>query len=196
MGLYRAGFDVIGVDINPQPNYPFDFYQYDACKLNISDFIDVSLVWASPPCQQFTRARHLRNAQGRNTPALNLIPTIRTQLSSISIPWIIENVPDAPLISPIQLCGSSFLLKVRRHRIFESNIPLHGLPCYHKIQGKPVGVYHKLNDSIPFGGTTATSLAEAQSAMDIDWMIWNELKEAIPPIYAEYLGLQVLTYEQ
>ena len=100
-------------------------------------------------------------------------------------------MPGSPLINPVQLCGSSFNLKVRRHRLFESNIKLKGSICNHKAQGKPVGVYGSLNDEIPGGGHTAKTLQQARSAMGIEWALWGELVEAIPPVYTEYLGKQI-----
>lgn len=192
MGLYLAGFDIIGIDINPQPNYPFEFFQLDMKTLTAYHIEQFDMIWASPPCQLFSIASNLRNAQGSKSSELNLIPLTRSLLNSFKGPFIIENVPGAPLKNPIQLCGSAFNLSVRRHRIFESNIPLQGTNCFHKRQGTPVGVYHTMNDSIPFGGTTAKTLIEGQYAMGISWMNWKELTQAIPPAYSEYLGLQVL----
>jgi DNA (cytosine-5)-methyltransferase 1 len=106
--------------------------------------------------------------------------------------YVIENVPGAPLINPITLCGSSFGLGVRRHRQFESNMGLMGLECNHKGQGRPIGVYGSLRDEIPKGGRTARTVKEARDAMGIDWMLWGELVEAIPPVYTEHLGKQLL----
>ena len=117
---------------------------------------------------------------------------MRALLIASRKPYIIENVPGAPLINPITICGSAFGLKVRRHRIFESNVALRGTQCDHKAQGRPIGVYGSLRDEIPGGGKTATSIEEAREAMGIDWLIWTELVEAIPPHYTEYLGRQVL----
>jgi len=107
-------------------------------------------------------------------------------------PYIIENVPGSPLINPIQLCGSSFGLKVRRHRLFESNLQLLGSVCLHNEQGRPVGVYGSLRDNIPNGGKTAESIDEARLAMGIPWAIWSELVEAIPPAYTFWLGKQII----
>ena len=111
---------------------------------------------------------------------------------SIDKPYIIENVEGSPLINPIKVCGSSFDLKVRRHRLFESNIALQGTVCRHKEQGKPVGIYGSMRDEIPNGGKTAKTIGEARIAMGIDWAIWTELVEAIPPAFTKYLGHQVI----
>jgi DNA (cytosine-5)-methyltransferase 1 len=108
------------------------------------------------------------------------------------VPYVIENVPGAPLINPVQFCGSSFGLKVRRHRLFESNHQLTGSVCNHKTQGKPVGIYGSMRDEIPKGGHTAKTIEEAREAMGIDWMIWGELVEAIPPVYTYTIGKQLI----
>jgi DNA (cytosine-5)-methyltransferase 1 len=189
-GYNRAGFAPWGVDIRNMSNkYPFPFVQKDALTVTIPTCGTVSFVHASPPCQTFTRAQHLRNAQGKGTSVLDLIEPTRQRLIESGLPYVIENVPGAPLVNPVMLCGSMFGLKVRRHRLFESNLHLVAPgPCRHKEQGKPVGVYGSMNDEIPFGGHTAKTLAEGQEAMGIDWMRWNDLKEALPPVYTEWIG--------
>ena len=186
-GYARAGVEVVGVDIRPQPNYPFEFHQADAMTFDLSGF---DAIHASPPCQAFTRAKHLRDAQGGVTAALDLVDPTRQRLRVLGIPYVIENVPGAPLYG-VTLCGSSFGLKVRRHRVFESNIYIPQPPCDHKAQGRPVGVYHVLNDHVPQGGTTARDMDEANEAMGIDWMVWGELKESIPPAFTEYVGRHI-----
>ena len=111
-------------------------------------------------------------------------------------PYVIENVPGAPLINPVQLCGSAFGLKVRRHRLFESNLELQGTQCFHKEQGRPIGIYGSMRDEIPGGGHTAKTMPEAEQAMGIDWMIWGELVEAIPPAYTREIGKQLFNLLQ
>jgi DNA (cytosine-5)-methyltransferase 1 len=194
VGYARAGFEVIGVDIKKQKRYPYQFIQADALDvLADKDFISqFDVIAASPPCQTHSATKHLRNAQGKSTNKVDLIPQTREGLIASGKIYIIENVPGAPLIDPVVMCGSSFGLKVRRHRQFESNVKLTGLSCNHKLQGKPVGVYGSMRDEIPKGGHTAKSLEEAREAMGIDWMLWGDLVEAIPPIYTEYLGKQIM----
>jgi len=194
VGYARAGFEVIGVDIKKQKRYPYQFIQADALDvLADKDFISqFDVIAASPPCQTHSATKHLRNAQGKSTNKVDLIPQTREGLIASGKIYIIENVPGAPLIDPVVMCGSSFGLKVRRHRQFESNVKLTGLSCNHKLQGKPVGVYGSMRDEIPSGGHTAKSLEEAREAMGIDWMLWGDLVEAIPPIYTEYLGKQIM----
>lgn len=169
---------------------------------------DFDLIHASPPCQGFTRAAKLREAQGGKTKkgAVDLLtPTLRL-LDAIGKPYIVENVPGAPMRKDIVLCGSMFGLKVRRHRWFQTNLPIIAtageLRCDHKKQGKPVGVYHVMGDTAQgldkktgrwvVGGSTAKTIEEAQEAMGIDWLPWNPLKEAIPPAYTEWLGRQAM----
>ncbi len=193
-GYQLAGFEVVGVDIKKQKRYPFEFIQADCLELmKDMDFLrSFDVIAASPPCQTHSITQHLRNAQGKSTDKVDLIPQTREALVASGKPYVIENVPGAPLINPIQMCGSYFGLKVRRHRRFESNLPLVGSPCKHKEQGKPVGVYGSMRDEIPKGGHTAKTIEEAREAMGIDWMIWGELVEAIPPIYTKEIGKQLL----
>ena len=193
-GYQLAGFEVVGVDIKKQKRYPFEFIQADCLELmkDIEFLKSFDVIAASPPCQTHSITQHLRNAQGRSTDKVDLIPQTREALIASGKPYVIENVPGAPLIEPIQMCGSYFGLKVRRHRRFESNLPLVGSPCKHKEQGKPVGVYGSMRDEIPKGGHTAKTIEEAREAMGIDWMIWGELVEAIPPIYTQEIGKQLL----
>lgn len=199
-GYQMAGFHVTGVDIRPQPHYAGDeFVQADALAY-LSDWIrhdvtrldEFDVIHASPPCQPFTRAGHLMRAQGGQTHEPDLVAPTRRLLRAAGVPYVIENVEGAP-VEGVFLCGSSFGLGVRRHRIFESNVLLLGAPCQHRDQGRPVGVYGKPGDEVPQGGRTARDVPEAQSALGIDWMPrWDELKLAIPPAYTEHIGRQLL----
>ena len=193
-GYQLAGFEVVGVDIKKQKRYPYKFIQADCLELmkDMEFLRSFDVITASPPCQTHSITQHLRNAQGKSTDKIDLIPQTREALIASGKPYVIENVPGSPLINPIQLFGSSFGLKVRRHRRFESNLNLLGSVCLHKEQGKPVVVYGSMRDEIPKGGHTAKSIEEAREAMGIDWMIWGELVEAIPPIYTAFLGKQIL----
>jgi DNA (cytosine-5)-methyltransferase 1 len=188
---HRAGFEVTGVDIKHGKRYPFKYLRLNVMELQPSDLAEYDLIHASPPCQTHSITRNLRIAQGKQTDKLDLIEPTRALLQASGKPYVIENVPGAPLFKPILLCGSAFDLKVRRHRLFESNVELKGTVCDHKKQGRPVGVYGSMRDEIPSGGKTAESIEQAREAMGIDWMIWGELVEAIPPVYTEYIGRQV-----
>lgn len=194
MGYHRAGFDVTGVDIANEKRYPFTFIRTDVRDvLGDLDFLrSFDVIAASPPCQTHSRTKHLRDAQGKSTSKVDMILETRAALMSAGRPYVIENVPGAPLIDPLLLCGSSFGLRVRRHRLFESSLPLFGLPCNHTAQGRPVGVYGSMRDDIPQGGKTAESLQEAREAMGIDWMLWGDLVESIPPAYTEFIGRQLV----
>lgn len=193
-GYQLAGFHVTGVDINPQPRYCGDeFHQADAMTFPLNGF---DVVHAGPPCQGYSTmtADHSRHPQ--------LIAAVRDKLTSNGTPYVIENVAGARrhMSSAIQLCGSSFGLQVRRHRLFESNLFLMPQPCAHSEA--PVGVYGDHPDRpggwLRPGGTSrgvkATSLEQAQEAMGIDWMKWWELTEAIPPVFTSYVGEQLLMH--
>jgi DNA (cytosine-5)-methyltransferase 1 len=194
-GYADAGFEVTGIDIKKQKRYPFTFIQADCLEvLKDLDYLRTfDVIAASPPCQTHSATKHLRVAQGKTTDKVDLIPQTREALIASGKPYVIENVPGAPLINPVQFCGSSFGLKVRRHRLFESNLALTGSSCKHKEQGRPVGVYGSMKDEIPSGGRTAKTIEEAREAMGIEWMIWGELVEAIPPVYTYEIGKQLVS---
>ena len=185
MGLHQAGFEVVGVDINPQPNYPFEFHQGDALCFDVSGF---DLIWASPPCQAFTAYRRRANHVGESP---NLISATRELLNGSGALWVIENVPKAPLIDPIQLCGSSFALDVRRHRHFEANFSIEPVPCDHDWQTPrfaPATNRKNLRRTVEVG-VWRIPLAVQQKAMGIDWMTREELSQAIPPAYAKHIAM-------
>jgi len=193
MGYFNAGFDVVGIDNKAHKDYPFVMAVADVMDLTPDYLQKFDLIHASPPCQPFTSLMKLAHAQGKQTNKPDLLEPTRRLLRASGVNYIIENVPGAPLINPVQLCGSSFNLKVRRHRLFESYLKLKGSECDHKAQGRPIGVYGSMKDEIPTGGKTATTVDEARNAMGISWsMKWGDLVEAIPPIYTEYLGKQAL----
>ena len=201
MGYHRAGFDVVGVDIEPQPHYPFEFHQADAL-LVLSNLVEGVSPWsfdaihASPPCQAYSAGARMRTGNAKDHP--RLIEPIRALLAACGVPWIIENVVGAPLDRSAQLCGSMFGLAVRRHRIFESNVLLWGPPpCRHADQDIVIGVYgdHPEDSVIRKGhpARRASSIKHAQEALGIDWCpVWFGLKESIPPAYTEWIGKQLI----
>ena len=196
MGYHNAGFEVEGVDLNPQPNYPFEFYQGDALGVYapwISRRYDA--IHASPPCQTHVKGLRAVNASlGRESIHADLIAATRSLLQRSGLPYVIENVVGAPLENPIRLCGSSFGLKVRRHRLFETSFPVMALPCAHHLQRearywtswRPSGE-KRLATSVQVYGNAGDSSLWAE-AMGIDWMTRDELREAIPPAYTEHIG--------
>jgi DNA (cytosine-5)-methyltransferase 1 len=208
MGLHRAGFDVVGVDIRPQPHYPFPFMRADALRPPV-DLRTFDFVWASPPCQAHTPLRHVT---GRSY--ADVIPETRAQLRASGVPYCIENVPGAPLFGTVMLCGTMFGLGVRdaelrRHRWFETNFLLLQPECRHG-GGACIGVYGKSPENrgagsaryrtITVTGSTPQqnvernrvretySVADAREAMGIDWMPMSGLAQAVPPAYAEFIG--------
>jgi DNA (cytosine-5)-methyltransferase 1 len=193
VGYQRAGFEVVGVDIEPQPNYPFEFHQADALTFPLNGF---DVVHASPPCQGYSTQTQVRANHPR------LIEPLREHLRRTGLPYIIENVEGARryLLEPIRLCGSSFGLDLRRHRYFETNWGLVGKPCDHTWQtprfrslqisrvragllSPVVGVHGHLN----YRGEFPLRCA----AMGISWMTNGELVEAIPPAYTTFIGEQL-----
>jgi DNA (cytosine-5)-methyltransferase 1 len=190
LGYHRAGFEVVGVDINPQPHYPFEFHQADALTYVTRGF---DVIHASPPCQ-FATAYQRRPAHVKLSP--NLIPATRLKLLTTGRPYIIENVPAARahLIDPVQLCGSSFGLDIQRHRLFESNIDLEAPPCDHGWQTPrfpPATNRINLRRTVEVG-VWRIPLDVQQRAMGIDWMPVKSLSQAIPPAYTEHIGARLL----
>lgn len=188
MGYHRAGFDVVGVDIEPQPDYPFEFHQADALEFSLDGF---DAVHASPPCQSFTAYRRKGHGVGDGYP--DLIDPMRARLIASGLPYVIENVAGAPLRNAIMLCGSSFGLDVRRHRYFESNLTLLALPCDHSWQTPrfaPATNRTNLRRTVEVG-VWRIPLDVQQRAMGVDWLPLRKLSEAIPPAYTEHLGRQL-----
>lgn len=181
MGLHRAGFDVVGVDIEPQPWYPFEFYRADAMAYPLGGF---DFIWASPPCQAYTLCQRIRD---REHP--DLVGPIRERLMASGAQWCIENVVGAPLIDPIELCGAMFGLRTYRHRLFECSFPVnapdhpdHVAPL--RKMGRPVRDGEFIHVVGNFSGAQL-----ARDAMGIsNKMPRDKLREAIPPAYAEYIG--------
>lgn len=187
-GLRQAGFDVFGVDIEPQPNYPFFFLRADVLGLEIESGVD--FVWASPPCQGFTAYRRRPN---HVRPRDNLIPAIREKLRKWGGPYVIENVPGAPLESPFTLCGSMFGLDVRRHRIFEANFPVKARQCRHDAQTPrfpPATNRKNLRNTVEVG-VWRIPLETQLAAMGLagERMTREELSNAVPPAYSCAIAL-------
>ena len=199
MGYYRAGFEVEGVDIKPQPHYPFKFYQANALEFPLEGY---DAYHASPPCQKYSKS--VKKSARVNHP--DLISLIREKLIAADRSYVIENVVGSPLRNYVQLCGSSFNLRVQRHRWFELNFPILVMSCSHTEYPRQYApAWNRTTPlrvlSISGGYQTRKNigsdfLEQHKQAMGIDWEVsYKELSEAIPPAYTEYIGkylLQVL----
>jgi DNA (cytosine-5)-methyltransferase 1 len=200
VGYHRAGFDVVGVDIVPQPRYPFEHHVGDALEFLAEHGHGFDAIHASPPCQAYSDLKTSWNA--REHP--ELVEPTRDALVALGIPWVIENVEGAPLHHPVKLCGSMFGLgipgyQLRRHRLFEFSEGIFGLQpsCHHS--GAVVGIYGDHLRSrghwragADFPGQDKVKLAS--EALGIDWMSWHGLSQSIPPAYAEWTGAQILRF--
>jgi len=187
MGYHQAGFDIVGIDNTLQPDYPFAFIQGDALEppVRLKHF---DLIHASPPCQAYIRSGNVNKNRHPD-----LLPATRQMLQNSKRPWVIENVPGAPMRPDVILCGSHFGLPLRRHRWFESNLPLSPLvpPCDHTkrivgVYGHPHGQKGAAKGMLP--GTTQTW----KQAMQMPWANAKGLSNAIPPAYTKRIGADAL----
>lgn len=190
-GYNLAGFEVVGVDVVEQPRYPFEFIRADCLTVDLSGF---DCYHASVPCQGYSDLRHIHPGTADKYP--KLIEPMRERLAATGKPYVMENVPGAPLVNPVVLCGSMFGLCVergwlKRHRLFECNFPVHQPKCDHPRGVRAVGVYghggphEKHNHAWAF---------EARALMEIDWMTRDELSEAIPPVYTHHVGHYMMAH--
>lgn len=202
-GYARAGFDVVGVDIEPQPRYPHEFVQADAVEYLAEHGREFDAIHASPPCQAFSAMRHMPDAKDHP----ELIEPTRELLAALDVPWVIENVVGAPMQNPLLLCGSMFGLgaegfQLRRHRQFESNVFMFSPDeCQHR--DPTIGIYgghvrcrsgnYWRGSTVDFPGYDKKALAVAAMG-GTDWMTMNQMSEAIPPAYTEYIGTQLIGY--
>jgi DNA (cytosine-5)-methyltransferase 1 len=205
-GYARAGFEVIGVDIRPQKHNPHTFVQADALDYLREHGREFDFIHASPPCQAHTALRSMH----KDRQYLDLIPATRALLREIGVPYVIENVPGAPLLAPIMLCGSMFGLgtgdaELRRHRLFELGgwsmglvpicqhgdspaIRVHGDGASVSFARRTIGVYGHTGGTSKRNGTPRSTISDRREAMGIDWMTGAELSQAIPPAYTQFIG--------
>ena len=197
-GYHDAGFDVVGVDIDPQPRYPYEFIQADVMALDASFIESFDAVHASPPCQAYSDLAK-RNGNGHMWP--RLIEPVRDMMVASGKPYVIENVEGAPLRDCLVLCGTMFAnLRVIRHRLFETNFsidpPEHKPhPLVHTFDKRKAhyGKTDERKDYVQVTGGGNCTLAAAHDAMGINWkMMKREINEAIPPVYAEFVGLAMI----
>jgi hypothetical protein len=201
-GYQEAGFYVVGVDKEPQPNYCGDeFYESDALQflsMELSDTggpLQFDAIHASPPCQAYSGLAHHPQNRGNEYPEL-IEPTRRLLLDS-DLPFVIENVEGAPLLNPTMLCGSAFGLPIKRHRLFETTFPMMSPGCAHGSLPKRFKVWRhgREIDSafVPVYGTGGGKAAEHWAeAMGIDWMTRAEMAQAIPPAMTRHIGFYLL----
>ena len=193
IGYHEMGFEVVGVDIAPQPNYPFEFIEADALTLDPEFTDSFDAIHASPPCQAYSDLA-ARNGNADDWP--KLIEPIRDILLATGKPYVIENVEGAPLIDYIVLCGTMFPgLRVLRHRLIEANFaiypPRHGKhPLVHTLDRRKAhyGKTDERYDFVQVTGGGNCSVEAASDAMGIDWMTKRELNESIPPAYTRFIG--------
>jgi DNA (cytosine-5)-methyltransferase 1 len=197
MGYHRAGFEVVGVDINPQPDYPFEFWRADALDYAERNGHMFDAVHASPPCQASTA---LTKGTNKGREYTQLIPATRAMLFHTRLPSVIENVQGSDLRRDMILCGEMFGLSVLRHRYFELS-RFHFTPPAHKphrgrVRGWRHGTYYDGPYVAVYGeGGGKGSVPEWQQAMGIDWTDDRKaIAEAIPPAYTEHIGRQLLAH--
>lgn len=202
MGYHLGGYEVVGIDKEPQPNYPFSFVLGDAVEYIREHGAEYDAIHASPPCQKYSVLA--RSNYAKDYP--DLVEPTRKALRAVGRPYVIENVPGAPLESPVVLCGSMFGLDVRRHRLFESNVKIWQPVCFHEDQQVPkysiqVASYRgsrRVSGIVPVHGmgrqvwdlkdSARPELDIWSEAMGIDWMTREELSQAIPPLYTKWLA--------
>jgi|SRR5215831_969046 len=201
-GYHLAGFDVTGVDIRNMKRYPFEFHRADALAyldavINYGPgWFGIDAIHASPPCQHWSRMSNCRPGLKDQYP--QLIEPVRERLQAIGLPYVIENVPGAPLKDPVILCGSSFGLgshglQIRRHRLFETSFHVPPLECRHS--GYTMNPHAETGrQRMRDAGFTEYSRPWT-NAMGVPWMTTSrvdaEAREAIPPAYTEYVGLHL-----
>ncbi|MFJ4166314.1 hypothetical protein ACIPY5_12225 [Microbacterium sp. NPDC089698] len=203
-GYVNAGFDVVGVDIDPQPRYPYTFVQGDALEFLAERGEEFDAIHASPPCQNYLNLGAVNRALGRDYNYPNLIGPVRELLQDLGKPYVIENVQDAraELINPVRICGTGLGRPLRRHRLFESNIAIEGVECAHSHFAEPKywtgwrpRGEKRLSTVVQVYGN-AGGQHEWPEAMGIDWMDRHGFVEAIPPVYTEHVGRQLINHLQ
>lgn len=200
MGYHRAGFSVTGVDAKPMKRFPFTFVRGDALEFVSKHGSEFDSIHASPPCQGYSKLNGLTNRDMSNY--AKLIDETRAALMETGKPWVIENVIGAKLHNPLKLCGTMFGLKTHRHRLFET----HPWPIWfpqavcNGAKTKPahssarLAQYYGANAPMVTVAGHQFSRTSGSLAMGIDWMTRDELAEAIPPAYTEYIGRWLIAF--
>jgi DNA (cytosine-5)-methyltransferase 1 len=201
MGYHRAGFEVVGVDVNPQPRYPFEFHQGDALAYLAEHHGEFDAVHASPPCQASSAlTKGTNKAAGWGGQHFDMIPATRNTLDAAALPYVIENVQGSGLRRDMTLCGEMFGLGVIRHRYFELSgfefTPPAHIPHRGRVAGYRHGQWYEGPYFAVYGdGGGKGSIQQWQQAMGIDWTdVRKEIAEAIPPAYTEFIGHQLMAH--
>lgn len=204
-GYARAGFDVVGVDIDPQPLYPFEFVHDDALYFLRARLLNArwqghfDAIHASPPCQFATVYGNNKAHVHDDHP--NLIPVTRELLQATGLPYVIENVEGArhELRDPARICGTGLGIRVRRHRYFETNWPLGGVACDHgRFTDRPFpGSSNRPNGRTVMNvGEYRVPLVTQREVMEMPWADLYGISQAVPPAYTEHIGRQLLAHLQ
>lgn len=178
-GLVQAGFDVVGVDIRPIKRYPYEFVQADALGPECPPLDDFDLIWASPPCQAYSIATPDKSIHA------DLVAPVRAKLLASGRPFVIENVPGAPLRNPFKLTGAMFGLPLYRERLFEASFYL----LTPQLRDPP-GLGHPCLAGN--GGRRQGGRAAGRAAMGCSWMSWHGVTQAVPPAYSRFIGCEFL----
>jgi len=189
-GYELAGFEVVGVDINPQPKYRGEFVQADAIEYLKAHYHEFDAVHASPPCQAYSMAAMQFRKSGKEYP--DLIAPTRKEILKTGLPYVIENVPGSPLIEPIELCGAMFGIRTYRHRLFESNVKLQA-PEHpdHTAPNAKMGRAAKDGEFIQYVGHFS-GVKTVQQMTGLHWLGQKELAQSIPPQYTAFIGAQLM----
>ena len=208
VGYHRAGFDVVGVDLVPQPRYPFAFIEGDA--LEVMDRLlaggdldgwrlaDFAAVHASPPCQRWAQATLGQRRAGKTYP--DLLTPLRPRLARLSVPWVMENVPRAPLRPDYKLCGCMFGLELpgvgqlRRERWFETSWHAAASQMPHRHWGPAISIAGHGTPQWMRARTGHVGVATWRQVMGVSWTTRQELTEAVPPAYCELVGARLLDH--
>lgn len=203
MGYARAGFDVVGVDAEPQPDFPFEFHQDDALAFLDENGHEFDFISGGPPCQIHSPISRY-SSKTRKRELIDLIPQTRAALEFLGLPYVIENVwtKSAGLINPVMLCGTQFGLNLFRHRGFESDLSLAGLPHRHLRGQVAIRNGYLPTEERPFMTITGRNghhskawQRKAAEYMGTPWITsLNGVCEAIPPAYTEFIGRQVMSH--
>jgi DNA (cytosine-5)-methyltransferase 1 len=184
-GYHLAGWDVTGADLHPQPNYPFRFIQADMMTVDLDGY---DAYHASAPCQDHSPLSALVGQHGTGW----MLGAIRERLAVTGKPYVLENVPGAPMRRDLWLCGKMFRLRVKRHRLFEIGNwwglisqpahPRHDVPTATRQRRQ------RWAEGWDVSITGDVGVYLAPEAMGVDWMTGNELSQAVPPAYTRYVG--------